>query len=1786
MPSRTPKNAGVGGDVQRNNKIATGPAAVSANGEARTSRPADASSTANEGKTWPPGQKQAQSKNRNDVQLFAFDAMPGEISGGGRPKRKLKAIARFESMSFDKAAHCKIGEGFSCPRCSAVCSYDSKECEECQLACYYEAGIGVVVLKERRTAVGHDTLTKQAPKEKVARGSDAAAVTEKAGESAVLGGTLTMQRVTMQRNKKRESLPDVKLESQTTKKGSKKRQSAPPAMNIGSSHPTDENDVHIFAGLAEGLPEGWVTRRIPRSGDSSHRGDIYWYSPKNKFKFRSKPDVQRFLTRLGQTNGDESAAILLFKKRFGKGKGRSSSAGRASHKTGSAIVKHDAATKDKKDKSRMENRNESVAVEMGDAKMPAEENAGSKMSSDESAAKSMGYDILGKLVSNITVPAAPNRTEDAATSPSKKAAPYAAGELDASPPPGNVSVRVQLYENELQVDGREDVEVSNRKTNIQQGEAATQMTEQLKGAPDSNSPSTNLLSSLQCTNNELAKVLREKESALRDAEATIAALRQDASSATKNIQEDELNNPKNNRVNSLETSLETEQLIVQDLERQLGDAEDDIVKLTQQNNTVNELNENLRSNLTDVTSQKEKQAIELQGAIKSLQAVAKEKNDLNKKLSELQSKHDVTASTSATTENELRETISKLQVTIRENEESSSEKMSDLNKNLSELQSKHDTVLSNSVNTEKDLRETASKLQASIRENKESPSRDLENTLSIVYSERNELTKKLRSAAAELSAMQVQVSKSSSKIEELQSEMKKVRAQLNTAEKRVTELLSETDSAKESIAAMQSEKDELTMKLDRVNAKLGTLKLENEVRLNKSETVCAEKEKEIATLKQQASKRMSQVYELTDQLSKALTEKTDLVTQLESTAADLSQARDKAESQTTEISQLKSSITSLATHRGTMTSKSAKSSTTEESKAETCRLETGKAEAVATSKSLGNTVCKLQGQIESSKAEIARIETEKAEAVATSKRLGKTVCKLQGQIESSKAEIARIETEKAEAVATSKSLGNTVCKLQGQIESSKVEIARLETKTAEAVATSKSLGNTVCKLQGQIESSKAEIARIETEKSEAVATSRSLGNTVGELQGQIESSKVEIARLETEKAQVIAQSKSLGNTVGELRGQIGRLPAGLDEGSKMEIARLESEKKEAIARSVSLGNTVDELQGLIERLSAELNASKTLSNGLKSQVESANAKCGILESKHKEYLNELGRANNESEKVSPDLETKYKTSIHNLEESINQQNEEMQALEEAVSTSDAQTADLISQVSTLTTERDELKGKVEETMKEVSQLRSTVDAMNTQPGRTEKREQLSGVAHSDEALSAINLEIESKESLLAKVEGCIARLDSNGEETQMKINDINAKVAKMHGQNENQANGINALHLEMSEVLSQAEKIKIQLREEDAEVSKLITDTEKLEAHMKKALQKFKDKYLVTTKDCKSKLKQKNKKLQALKANIAKIKVAKKEEGRPFSSNNKDPSSTIFSVNKVGDEGAMTLDSNGVDDSLVNDELHDDADESNVQLFAFDVTQEEYNWGRPKRKLKAIARFESMTFDSKAAHCKIGEGFSCPRCTAICSYDSKECEDCHLSCYYEAGIGVVVLKERDTDSSQNSNPYHPKSQHASQHNHGLSKSVLCHCPDCDKKDFTMQGLVSHYAKEHSGKPRWQKVTYSCPFCPSIARHPKALGDVEAHVHTTHPGRRILKPTSKKSSNKRQEVGLKNVRTMGERGASAKDRGPPSWAWTRIEHIQLLPDGGKEYPRELPRVIGFIEAQCKKQEENV
>lgn len=76
--------------------------------------------------------------------------------------------------------------------------------------------------------------------------------------------------------------------------------------------PSDRDLTYPAEAVAD-LPPGWTLRRIPRSVPNSRTSDIYYFSPRENFKFRSRPEVSRFLYYLQQANSDEVAAIGLLR---------------------------------------------------------------------------------------------------------------------------------------------------------------------------------------------------------------------------------------------------------------------------------------------------------------------------------------------------------------------------------------------------------------------------------------------------------------------------------------------------------------------------------------------------------------------------------------------------------------------------------------------------------------------------------------------------------------------------------------------------------------------------------------------------------------------------------------------------------------------------------------------------------------------------------------------------------------------------------------------------------------------------------------------------------------------------------------------------------------------------------------------------------------------------------------------------------------------------------------------------------------------------------------------------------------------------------------------------------------------------------------------------------------------------------------------------------------------------------------------------------------------------------
>ena len=232
--------------------------------------------------------------------------------------------------------------------------------------------------------------------------------------------------------------------------------------------------------------------------------------------------------------------------------------------------------------------------------------------------------------------------------------------------------------------------------------------------------------------------------------------------------------------------------------------------------------------------------------------------------------------------------------------------------------------------------------------------------------------------------------------------------------------------------------------------------------------------------------------------------------------------------------------------------------------------------------------------------------------------------------------------------------------------------------------------------------------------------------------------------------------------------------------------------------------------------------------------------------------------------------------------------------------------------------------------------------------------------------------------------------------------------------------------------------------------------------------------------------------------------------------------------------------------------------------------------------------------------------FKCPKCSADCMYDSRMCSVCFMKSYYVSGQGSVAQQKLDGAYEQRKYPsrdtvnQNRAQEKTSKQKPLQSKPVVCHCPDCEKGDFTIQGMYAHWGRAHNvGKLPWNRVIYSCPFC-NLQRKFSTLAAIESHTHSAHPRCELLKPNApKQSRSSNSGAASTNGRSLRDRKTFAQPSTyasvdttevytppPEPLKFKKLEYAQLLPDGRKEYPRDLSKVIEMIEEQCKEQEEAV
>ena len=91
---------------------------------------------------------------------------------------------------------------------------------------------------------------------------------------------------------------------------SKTKEASPQAEDVSSMGEETERVP------ADEFPTGWTMQNVPRKNRTSNRPfDTYYYSPKLQLKFRSRPEVKRFIALLESSDNDEMKAQSKFKPR-------------------------------------------------------------------------------------------------------------------------------------------------------------------------------------------------------------------------------------------------------------------------------------------------------------------------------------------------------------------------------------------------------------------------------------------------------------------------------------------------------------------------------------------------------------------------------------------------------------------------------------------------------------------------------------------------------------------------------------------------------------------------------------------------------------------------------------------------------------------------------------------------------------------------------------------------------------------------------------------------------------------------------------------------------------------------------------------------------------------------------------------------------------------------------------------------------------------------------------------------------------------------------------------------------------------------------------------------------------------------------------------------------------------------------------------------------------------------------------------------------------------------------
>eukprot|EP00970_Alexandrium_tamarense_P008549 scaffold1626_cov178-Alexandrium_tamarense.AAC.17 len=266
----------------------------------------------------------------------------------------------------------------------------------------------------------------------------------------------------------------------------------------------------------------------------------------------------------------------------------------------------------------------------------------------------------------------------------------------------------------------------------------------------------NQLRGLEKERDDLRETIAEKVSIIAESESTITALNENIQSSRKSVEDLTTRVYEHEAtISTLEGSLETEKLAVEELERHLEDAEDNVVRLTQENNAAAARIQELETGVAELISEKDGMVTDILDMTSQLSIFTAERDEITTLLEDSKEQLSNAHIEIAAFTNKIEELESKVEAVCIERDTADTR--------LRELMSGNESTEAVMEAMQVEKEKLSSKLEESKKE--------------IVQLETNEasLTESIINLEGNVERLQNKLDNSTAKVEELEAQMEVVR---------------------------------------------------------------------------------------------------------------------------------------------------------------------------------------------------------------------------------------------------------------------------------------------------------------------------------------------------------------------------------------------------------------------------------------------------------------------------------------------------------------------------------------------------------------------------------------------------------------------------------------------------------------------------------------------------------------------------------------------------------------------------------------------------------------------------------------------------------------------------------------------------------------------------------------------------------------------------------------------------------------------------------------------------